>query len=457
MSHRIFQRPLPRRTRRFVPILILILALVLCIVLGVLVVAPMARRSGSTLGATHPPTSSGAAEGLHHVFVINLENKGYDRVWGPDSGATYLSKTLRSQGVLLTQYYSIAPSSLPNYIAQISGQSPNPRTLKDCAVYHAWSGKGTVPPAQMVGTGCVYPESVPTLAGQLSAAGKTWKGYMEDMTTPCRHPVLNEADNSKKAKPGDQYATRHNPFVYFAAITGSPDCAKNVVDFGQLKTDLTSVATTPNLSYITPNLCNDGHDKPCVNGRKGGLRSADAWLEQWVPIILASPAYKADGVLIVTFDESDEKGSKDSDSEPVASLSGSVSSIPGGTSGGRVGALVVSPYIKGGTASHIVYNHYSLLGSIEDIFGLPYLGYAGAFGQNRFGVDVYNNRPSPAPMRTPPPSEPARSSPAGSPSPTAPGSGAPSPTGTARPSAPAPPPAPGAAASKVPVPTATKP
>ncbi len=61
-----------------------------------------------------------------------------------------------------------------------------------------------------------------------------------------------------------------------------------------------------------------------------------------------------------------------------------------GLGGGRVGALVLSPFTKGGTWSTTPYNHYSLLASIEDTFGLPYLGYAGTPGLNRFGLDVYN-------------------------------------------------------------------
>ena len=139
----------------------------------------------------------------------------------------------------------------------------------------------------------------------MTAKGLSWKGYMEDMGSPCRHPALNTPDTTQKAKVGDQYAARHNPFVYFAGITSSPDCAQRDVDLTALPGDLAQVSTTPNLSYITPNLCDDGHDAPCVDGRPGGLASADAWLRTWVPKITASPAFKQDGTLIITFDESD--------------------------------------------------------------------------------------------------------------------------------------------------------
>jgi hypothetical protein len=326
---------------------------------------------------TPSPPSTQASGKPGHVFVINLENHDYNDVWGTESAATYLSKTLRAQGVLLSQYYGIDHNSLPDYLAQISGQGSNAMTRADCPTYAGFQQTGTSEAGQVQGTGCVYPASVPTLAGQLSSAGKTWKGYMEDMGTPCQHPEPGSKDDHHKAKEGDQYATRHNPFVYFEEITSSPDCQNNVVDYTHFADDLKSTDTTPNLSYITPNLCNDGHDTPCIDGRPGGLESADSWLQQQVPAILDSPAYKQDGMLVITFDETEAKSS-------------GPSGIPGGTAGGRVGALVISPFTKGGTTSDRMYNHYSLLASIEDIFSVPKLGYAGAPGLNSFGPDVYN-------------------------------------------------------------------
>jgi hypothetical protein len=83
---------------------------------------------------------------------------------------------------------------------------------------------------QMLGDGCVYPANIPTVAGQLTSAAKTWKGYMEDMPSPCQHPLLGATDEHLAATAGDQYATRHNPFVYFTSITALPDCTRNVVN-----------------------------------------------------------------------------------------------------------------------------------------------------------------------------------------------------------------------------------
>jgi hypothetical protein len=353
---------------------------------------PLAAALLAVAGRPGPAQAAASAylPPAHHVFVINLENKGYDETWGPGSAAPYLSKTLRARGVLLNQYFGTAHNSQPNYVAQISGQGPNPQMQGDCQVYSSFVGTGTVAPGQAVGQGCVFPASVRTIADQMLAHGLTWKGYMEDMATPCRHPVLNTQDGTQKAKVGDQYAARHNPFVYFQSITGSPACAARDVDLSQLPKDLASVGTTPNLSFITPNLCDDGHDAPCVDGRPGGLVSADAWLKQWVPKILGSAAFKQDGILIITFDESD--GPQSDSSACCGEGPGPNTPLPGiaGLGGGRVGALVISPFVRGNTWSTTPYNHYSLLASLEDLFRLPFLGYAATPGLNRFGLDVYN-------------------------------------------------------------------
>ncbi|MDQ1718083.1 MAG: phosphatidylinositol-3-phosphatase [Pseudonocardiales bacterium] len=340
-------------------------------------------------GAATPPVS-GYVPPVKHVFVINIENKGYDTTWGPTSAAPYLAKTLRSKGVLLNTYYGTAHNSQPNYVAQLSGQGPNPQMQADCQIYSSFVGGTTAPLGQAVGSGCVFPSSVPSLPTQLDAKGLTWKGYLQDMGTPCRHPAINTVDPTQKATVGDQYAARHNPFVYFSAITDSAECAQRDVDLSQLPKDLASTSTTPNLSYITPNLCDDGHDSPCVDGSPGGLASVDAWLQVWVPKILNSPAYKTDGELIITADEAD---SPQSDATACCGEGpGPNTPLPGiaGLGGGRIGALVLSRWTAPNTWSTTSYNHYSLLASLEDIFGLPYLGYAQTAGLNRFGLDVYN-------------------------------------------------------------------
>lgn len=375
-----------RRPRPAVlPVLIALAALlaVLAPAPGHAVLPPDARPAAAARTAP-------AAPAVRHVFVINIENKGFATTWGPDSPASYLSTTLRARGVLLDQYFGTAHNSQPNYVAQISGQGPNPQMQGDCQVFSDFTEVTTVAPGQAVGTGCVFPADVPSLPTQMSTAHLSWKGYMDDMATPCEHPDLDQQDHTQAATATDMYAARHDPFVYFHAIIDRPAyCARHVVPLTRMTRDLRRVRTTPRLSYITPDLCHDGHDAPCADGAPGGLVSADAFLHAWVPRILRSPAFRRDGLLVITADESDSPGS-DSTSccGPTATAN---SPMPGitGPGGGRIGALLISPYLAHGATSSTPYDHYSLLGSIETIFGLPKLGYAQDPGVATFGDDVW--------------------------------------------------------------------
>jgi hypothetical protein len=350
------------------------------------------KDSGSPV-TTAPTTTTTIATGprsIGHVFVINLENEDYATTWGKASPAKYLNGTLVPEGKLLTQYYGIGHASLDNYIAEISGQSPNPATQSDCLTYVEFAAKGTGAYGQALGNGCVYPKSVKTIGDQLTAAGKTWRGYMEDMGTPCRHPAFGSGDTTVGPKPGDMYATRHDPFVYFHSIIDTSACAHNVVDFKQLAADLKTVGTTPNLVFITPNVCHDGHDAPCVDGQPGGLVSADRFLRSEVPKILASPAYKADGMLVITLDEAKIASSAaccHTPKSPNVDKPGL-----GGPGGGLIGTLVLSSRVAAGTTDATPYNHYALLCSMEDLFRLPHLGLAGRPGLKCFGRDVYNKK-----------------------------------------------------------------
>jgi phosphatidylinositol-3-phosphatase len=335
------------------------------------------------------PSAAGAAAApaaVKHVFVIVLENKDYSSSFGPQAQSPQLGRVLPSQGVLLSQYYGIAHNSLPNYIAMVSGQGPNPVTQSDCQIYQEFLPGTIGSDGQAMGLGCVYPSSVRTVADQLTAAGLTWGGYMEDMGTPCRHPALNMPDSTQQATATDQYAARHNPFVYFHSIIDGPDCAAHDVPLERLQADLQSADTTPNLTFITPDLCSDGHDEPCADGRPGGYASIDAFLAEWVPRIESSPAYQQDGALIVTFDES-ESGAEGCcvEDHPNTPNAGGQTLGPGG---GRTGTVVVSPFVTPGTTSDRPYNHYSFLRTIEDLFGLAPLGYAAK--STPFGADVFN-------------------------------------------------------------------
>ena len=331
---------------------------------------------------------------IRHVFVIVLENQGFDTTFGKATRARYLADTLAKAGAFLRHYYGIGHYSLDNYIAMISGLAPTRETQLDCSEYTDFVRTGTARDGQPIGKGCVYPSDVPTLVNQLEAKGLTWGAFMEDMgaipsrePATCGHPPVGARDSTQLATIGDQYATKHNPFVYFHAIIDSATCTRNVVGLPALARALTSAATTPNFVFISPSLCHDGHDRPCKNGEPGGLVSADAFLQQWVPRITSSPAYRADGLLIITFDEALSIDARACCNQPT----GPNVTQPGwhGPGGGRTGAVLLSRFINAKTVSDEPYNHYSLLRSIEDIFGVPHLGYAGRKGLAPFGRDVY--------------------------------------------------------------------
>ncbi len=110
-----------------------------------------------------------------------LENKGFDETFGNYSAAPYLSQTLPDLGALVPNYYGVTHVSLGNYIALISGQGSNPLTQTDCQLFLNLFPGAVGADGQASGVGCVYPAAVKTVADQLSAAGLSWKGYMEDM------------------------------------------------------------------------------------------------------------------------------------------------------------------------------------------------------------------------------------------------------------------------------------
>ncbi|HEY0180424.1 MAG TPA: alkaline phosphatase family protein [Dokdonella sp.] len=345
-------------------------------------------------GCASAPAARDAAK-IGHVFVVVLENQPFDTTFGAQSPAPYLAHELVPRGALLRQYYGIGHFSLANYVAMVSGQAPNPATQGDCRQFVDFVASGPqTADGQLPGEGCVYPAEVETVADQLEAAGKSWKGYMEDMgrdpareAPACGHAAIGAEDATNRASAADQYADKHDPFVYFHSIIDSRRrCEAHVVGLERLREDLRAAATTPNYAFISPNLCHDGHDAPCANGEPGGLVSADAFLREWVPRIVESPAFAQDGLLVITFDEGvlDSRaccGEKDLPGGKPAGLDG-----PGG---GRIGAVLLSPRIRPGTTSDAPYNHYSLLRWTEDDFGLARLGYAGAAGLATFGDDVF--------------------------------------------------------------------
>jgi hypothetical protein len=255
-----------------------------------------------------------------------------------------------------------------------------------------------------------------------------WRAYEQDMGntpsrdggttdptggTDCAHPAIGAVNNTNSATAADQYGARHNPLIWFhSVIDNTAECNANVVPLGTLSPsgtpspsghlakDLKSESTTPRFGFITPNLCNDGHDATCAGpnstgGSVGGLTAADQFLQAWMPIILGSPAYKhGDMLVVVTFDEA----------EGTNASAACCGEQPGpnstATGGGQIGALLLNAKYITPDSVDITgsYNHYSALRSYEDLLGLTtggadgegHLGFAAAKGLTPFGTDVFN-------------------------------------------------------------------
>jgi phosphatidylinositol-3-phosphatase len=289
----------------------------LALALALLLASCASGLSTSSLlpaGGTARPAAA-ALPPFKHIFVIVMENKEYDQVIGSPS-APYLNALAQHYG-LATNYYGIRHPSLPNYLALTGGSTFG--ITSDCI-------------------DCTIAQ--PNLVDQLETAGKSWKAYIESMPNPC---YIGDAP--------PLYRQKHNPFIYYDNVRTNPDRCAKVVPFTQFTADAAAKAL-PDFVWISPNMCNDSHDCPSAAG--------DTWLQRWVPAILGTPEWKDNGVLFITFDEGEH------------ALLNSTGCCREGN-GGHVATLVISPLSKPGYQSLTGYDHYSLLRTIEDAWGLPEL------------------------------------------------------------------------------------
>lgn len=319
--------------------------------------------------AAKPAAPKSEAGRVKHVFVISLASPGYEQSLGAQSQMPYLSATLRPQGELLSNYSLLGEAGLPNQVAAISGQPPNASTTAGCSAYAEFPPAAKASANGVVGgAGCVYPVETLTLSDQLASSRLTWRAYVEGMVDTtgspanCVHPGPEEAET---VIPGG-YTARQNPFVYFHSLLDLGDCSANDLPIGQLTADLRKAEKTPSFSFVAPTLCNAGATGQCPAGETEGPARADAFLAAWVPKVLASPAYRAGGLLIVDFAAANP---------PLPA--------PEGTSAGtadplHTGALLLSPFLAPGSTDAGPYNPYSILRSNEDLFGLDPLGLAAA-------------------------------------------------------------------------------
>ena len=308
--------------------------------------APAPEPEAPVEPAPEPELEAGP---IKHVFLVSLTSPGYDAAFGTTSQMPYLSGELRPQGALLTNYSLLDPAPLPNGFATVGGQPPTADSKAGCTDVEA----------------CLYDVETLSLPDQLAAAQLSWHGYFEGMTdTEGNADTCVQADPAApEAVTADGYAPRLNPFVFFHSLLDLGDCSENDVPLEELSGDLKKAEATANFSYVSPNLCNAGFRGSCPEGTADGAAAADAFLAKVVPEILASPAYKADGLLIVSFGAADPAPPSDPAAAPVDPK--------------KTGALLLSPLLAPGGTDGAQYSPYSLLRSIEDLFGLQPLEKAG--------------------------------------------------------------------------------
>ncbi|GDY19468.1 acid phosphatase [Verrucomicrobiota bacterium] len=252
------------------------------------------------------------------VFVIVLENNNWAAIKG-SSSAPYLNNVLLPQASYCEQYYNppgLHPSE-PNYIWLEAASNLGIVTNDDPAINHR--------------------ATTNHLVALLRAAGVSWKSYQEDISGAY---VPLTATN--------RYAPKHNPMVFFDDVTGTNNPADpygraHIRPYSELWTDLAN-HTVPRYCFITPNLCNDGHDN-CPPGYNR-IRQGDDWLATEIPKITNSPAYQNNGAIFIVWDE-------------------------GLGSDGPIGLIVLSPLARGGGYfNNLHYTHSSFVRTMQDIFGV---------------------------------------------------------------------------------------
>jgi phosphatidylinositol-3-phosphatase len=304
----------------------------IALVLGVGVFVPLTGGTGPTASASGQRCGTTPLSSTHYVHVIWvwMENHSSSSVIGSGQ-APYINGLANSCG-LATNYHNISHSSLPNHIGATSGLSLSAVSTfsSDCN------------PSRRCST------TAPSIFGQ----GETWKSYEESMPSDCSRRNSGE------------YAVRHNPPPYYRslwfckpkrAVRHGPKVSHDV-PYGQLATDL-ATNNLPAFSFVTPNLIDDMHD--------GTVQQGDTWLSQNLPTIFNSAEYQAHQVVVfVTWDE----GAGGSNGEDCATNTSDPSC--------SVATIVASPSTSTGARSGVLFNHYSLLHTTEQLLGRPVLGQA---------------------------------------------------------------------------------
>ena len=331
------------------------------------------------LGLTAGLASAGAAaaqgpskvEGVPrfaHVFVIVEENKDYDQIVGGPNAPT-ISRLARDYGDATHMYGEVHPSEA-NYVALLGGDTFG---IHDDDPYYCKPGATDATCLGAAQSGYVdHTVHARDLGDQLLARGRSWKGYYENLPGPgslayiASDPAISDGSRATAL-----YASKHSGFVNFAQVQSARDRAERIVGFGQLDKDLASGAL-PNFALIVPNQCNEMHGlsgpkvpEDCQSQNKAGLiRRGDAEIARLVEAIERTPAWKgADNfAIVITFDEGAGKTRE--------GCCGVTPDAISNCGGGHIPTIVIPNHGPRGLADDTPYNHYSLLRTIEDAFGI---------------------------------------------------------------------------------------
>ncbi len=298
----------------------------------------LAMIAGS--GSVAADSSRTDLKNYQHVFVIMMENTGYNLLIG-NPNAPWINSAASTYG-LATSYFGVTHPSQPNYIAATAGIQGNDSDVNETL-------------------------SVPNIVDQLETHGKTWKAYMQSYSL-CTNPLA--------AACGDQlYERKHNPFVTFADVQSSPARMANIVDFSQLNGDL-AAGNVPDYVWISPDQCHDMHGRStagaCNFGNEAGLiATGDAFLSSTVGAIMSSSAWTGNSAIFIMWDESEFTGGG---FQGFGDDTGCCDSVAG-QGGGHVVTLVISHSNHAPATSAVPYNHYSVLRTIQDGWQMGCLGF----------------------------------------------------------------------------------
>ena len=326
--------------------------------------------------ATGGPTPADLAVPRYdHIFVIMGENKVWQRIDG-STNAPNLTRLARTYGDATRFYGEVHPSEA-NYVALVGGSTYG---IHDDDAYYCSPGSARASCHGAAAPGYVpHTIDAPHLGTQLEAAGLTWKNYEQSIPEAGSLAVFGSNRASDGPDAPALYASKHSGFINFASVQRDPRRAQKLVGYDVLHRDL-AAGTAPNFAFIIPNLCDDMHGMlagpgvpaDCTYEHEDALiQRGDRAIGALVDEIMAAPLWRASGnaAIVVTFDEDDGTGRQ--------GCCGVTPDAPSNFGGGHIATIVITNRGVRGVTDPTPYNHYSLLRTIEDAFGIPeHLGHA---------------------------------------------------------------------------------